>query len=202
MRDADETIERLMEGLRDAEPSAGMQRRILGAMRVHEAVSSYPLWHWLITPSLLRPSVAASLACAAALAASLIVAIMVSRPLHPPREATNNSTHADAWQRKRPETIAQKAPIEPRRTASRASASRSRRDDASAVGETQTASYPAPPLPLTEQEKLLLRLAHRDDAENMAILDRDLQAVESAKAAEQFQEFFGIDAKEMRNEIE
>ena len=202
MRDADETIERLMEGLRGAEPSAGMRRRILGAMRVQETVSSNPLWHRLITPSLLRPSVAASLVCAAALAASLIVAIKISRPLHAPRDATSNSTHADARQGKRPETIAQKAPIEPRRTASRASARRSRRDDASSVGETQTAGYPAPPLPLTEQEKLLLRLAHRDDAENRAMLNPDLRAVESAKATEQFQEFFGIDAKEMRNEIE
>ena len=35
------------------------------------------------------------------------------------------------------------------------------------------ASFPAPPLPLTEQERLLLRLAHRGDPENMAILNPD-----------------------------
>jgi len=49
---------------------------------------------------------------------------------------------------------------------------------------------------------LLLRLAHRDDAENKAMLNPELQATQSAKATKQFQQFFEIDAKEMRNEIE
>jgi hypothetical protein len=70
------------------------------------------------------------------------------------------------------------------------------------VGETQVASYPAPALPLTEQERLLLRLAHRHDVRSVAILNPDLQAAASAEAAKQFQDFFGIDAKEMRNESE
>ncbi len=62
MKDADETIDRLMAGLRDAEPSPGMERRILEAMEAHHAMPSA----WF-----LRPSVAASLVCAAALAASI-----------------------------------------------------------------------------------------------------------------------------------
>jgi hypothetical protein len=74
--------------------------------------------------------------------------------------------------------------------------------DVSAVEETQSASYPAPPLPLTEQEKLLLRLAHRRDPQNMAILNRDERATQSAKATEQFQQFFGMKPAEMRSEIE
>jgi hypothetical protein len=57
-------------------------------------------------------------------------------------------------------------------------------------------------LPLTEQERLLLRLAHRDDVQSDAMLNPGLQAAASAEAAKQFQEFFGIDAKEMRNESE
>jgi hypothetical protein len=57
-------------------------------------------------------------------------------------------------------------------------------------------------LPLTEQERLLLRLAHRDDVQSVAILNPDLQAAASAEAAEQFQQFFGIEAKEMRNKSE
>ena len=69
-------------------------------------------------------------------------------------------------------------------------------------GETQATSFPAPPLPLTEQEKLLLRLAHRRDPENMAILNPDLRAAQTAKATEQFQQFFEINAKEMRSQSE
>jgi hypothetical protein len=202
MREADQTIERLMEGLRDAEPPAEMQRRILEVMRAHEAASSDPLLRWRITPWLLRPSVATSLACAAALAASLIVADKVHQPWHAPADVTKNSSDATARQLARPETVARKAPIEPRRTATRIPAKRPRAGNVSAAGETSAASYPAPPLPLTEQERLLLRLAHRDDAENRAILNPDLQSTESAKATEQFQQFFEIDAKEMRKEIE
>jgi hypothetical protein len=202
MRDADATIEKLIAAMRDAEPSAGMQPRILEAMKVHEAVSSDPLLHRPITRWLLRPSVATPLICAAVLAASLIVAIKVHQPLHAPANATGDSTHVNARREAEPETVAQKRPIEPRRAASRVSARRPRAGDVSAARETQAAAYPAPPLPVTEQEKLLLRLAHRDDAENLSILNPDSQAALSAKATEQFQQFFEINAKEMRKEIE
>jgi hypothetical protein len=66
----------------------------------------------------------------------------------------------------------------------------------------QSAGYPAPPLPLTEQEKMLLRVAQRNDAQNKALLNPDLQAAQSAKNTEQFQHFFEIDAEEMRSQSE
>jgi hypothetical protein len=55
---------------------------------------------------------------------------------------------------------------------------------------------------LTEQEKLLLRLAHRNDAPDMNLLNRDVQAQQSAKATQQFQQFFGMDDNQMRSESE
>jgi hypothetical protein len=70
------------------------------------------------------------------------------------------------------------------------------------VEQAQAAGFPAPPLPLTEQEKLLLRLAHRNDPQNMALLNRDVQAAQSAQATQQFQQFFAIDPAEMRSESE
>jgi hypothetical protein len=185
MKDDDKRIERLMAGLRDAEPSPGMKRRILEAMEAHHARPS---------PWLSCPPVAASLACVAALAASLIVVSRISQPSHPPTNA------ADVRQRTQPVAVAHKDPIGPRRTVSRVPARRPR--DLSAVNDVQSASYPAPPLPLTEQEKMLLRVAHRDDAANKALLNPNLQAAQSAKSTEQFQHFFEIDAKEMRSESE
>jgi hypothetical protein len=77
-----------------------------------------------------------------------------------------------------------------------------RRHDAPAVGESQTASFPAPPLPLTEQERLLLRFAHRGDPDSMAILNPEVRAAQTAKATEQFQQFFEINATEMRTQSE
>ena len=49
---------------------------------------------------------------------------------------------------------------------------------------------------------MLLRVAHRDDAENKALLNPDLQAAQSAKNTEQFQHFFEINAEEMRKQSE
>jgi hypothetical protein len=57
-------------------------------------------------------------------------------------------------------------------------------------------------LPLTEQERLLLRLAHRGGDDNMAILNPDTRAAQTAKATEQFQQFFAINATEMRSQSE
>jgi hypothetical protein len=49
---------------------------------------------------------------------------------------------------------------------------------------------------------LLLRLAHRADAGATAILNPDVRAAQTAKATEQFQQFFAIDATEMRSQSE
>jgi hypothetical protein len=197
MRDADETIKILMAGFRDAEPPADMQSRILESLELHATVSPGPLESWP-----LRPSVPMAFACVLILTAVLAVAIRIYQPLHGARNATSQPTHADGRQGARRETTAVKWAPRLRRKAPRGSTPRRRESEPDAAGETQWASYPAPPLPLTEQERLLLRLAHRHDVQSVAILNPDLRAAESAEAARQFQQFFGIDAKEMRNESE
>ncbi len=187
MRDADGTIERLLAGLRDAEPPAGIERRILEAldgMEAREAVASASLWR---RP--LRPAIAMLSACA--------VILMIS--VHQHRHALA-PTGADMRQAAKPELVAQKAPSVPRRTNSRVPVRRPQ--DVPAVGETQTASFPAPPVPLTEQERLLMRLAQRGEADNMALLNPDVRAEQTAKAAQQFQQFFAINATDMRSQSE
>jgi len=193
MKDADGTIERLLAGLRDAEPPAGIERRILEAldgMEAREAVASASLWHLPF-----RPAIAMLLVCTVILMAG----IAVHQHRHAPANLSH-STRADLRQSTRPEVVVQKAPTVPRRTTSRTPVKHPR--DAPAAGETQTASFPAPPLPLTEQERLLLRLAHRGDADNMAILNPDTRSAQTAKATEQFQQFFDINATEMRSQSE
>jgi hypothetical protein len=197
MREVNQAVERLMAGLRDAEPSPGMESRILKALEAHEAQASTPFRHPLLKLPLMRSAFAAPLLCAAALA-TLIVAIQANQPSHRAADASNGATQAQTKSATLPETIAMKAPIELRR-AVRVSARHPRQRD---VPETKTTSYPAPPLPLTEQEKLLLRVAHRNDADNKAFLNPDLQATQSAKATEQFRQFFGMNPKEMRKESE
>jgi hypothetical protein len=190
MRDADGTIERLLAGLRDAEPPAGIERRILDALdgvEAREAAAPAWLWRWR-----LRPAIAMLLACAVI----LMVAIMVHQHRHAPAELKSADVRLPA----KPQWVAQKAHAVSLGTRSRVPVRPPR--DVPAAEETQTASFPAPPLPLTEQERLLLRLAHRGDADNMAILNPDVQTALTAKATEQFQQFFAINATEMRSQSE
>jgi hypothetical protein len=191
MKDADGTIERLLAGLRDAKPPGGMERRILEALEGREArevAGSSSLWR---RP--LRPAFATLWACAVILTA----AVIVHQRRHAPADL-NRSTIADVRPATGLKLVTQKAPTGPRRTRVLAR----HPHDVPAVAETRESSFPAPPLPLTEQEKLLLRLAHRGDAENMAILNPDVRAAQTAKATEQFQQFFEINATEMRSQSE
>jgi hypothetical protein len=183
MNDAEETIARLLTGLRDAEPPLGMRRRILETMEARKTVASNAPREW-------RAATAMCLARVVVLTALWIVTVTVRRRSPAP---PNHATSADMLQNNSPH-IAATTPL--RVGAER----RPRRHEVR--GDTRIASYPAPPLPLTEQEMLLLRLAHRRDAGTTAILNPDLRAAQTAKATEQFQQFFGIDAKEMKSQIE
>ncbi len=54
----------------------------------------------------------------------------------------------------------------------------------------RAASFPAPPMPLTEQEKLLLRLRHKNDPVELAMLDPKLRELQDAQEKAEFQRFF------------
>ena len=193
MKDADRTIERLLAALRDAEPSAAMERRILEALEAREAAAAPPFW------SGMRP-IATSLAAALAIAGMLIVAVAVRQHRSAPADTRSHATAPPVRGTTQPEVVSQQAPIAPQRPAPRGSLRHAGK--VSAVPETQAASFPAPPLPLTEQERSLLRLARRRDPQDTAMLNPVIRAAQSAKTTEQFQQFFGIDPIEMRSQIE
>jgi hypothetical protein len=199
MKDADGTIERLLAGLRDAQPPGGMERRILEAIdgvEPREAAASASLWRLPF-----RPAIAMLLAGTVILMAAFSVEQHKHVPgqqLVPlkPTEGLNGAPNifsslqvGQKPQRSNGAALRQLPPVK-------------HPHDAPAAGATQTASFPAPPLPLTEQERLLLRLAHRGNADNMAILNPDARAAQTAKATEQFQQFFAINAAEMRSQSE
>ncbi len=206
MRDAERTIERLLAGLRDAEPPGGMEHRILEAldgMGAREVAASASLWR-----RRLRPVLAMLLACAVI----LMVAFRFQQRKHvpgqalvplKPTEGLNGAPNIVSSLRvgQKPQHAAGDQRVQSNGAAVRHSPPK-RSQDAPAVGETQTASFPAPPLPLTEQERLLLRLGHRGDAGATTILNPDVRAAQTAKATEQFQQFFAINATEMRSQSE
>jgi hypothetical protein len=199
MRDADGTIERLLAGLRDAEPPGGMERRILEAldgMGAREVAASTSPWR---RP--LHPALAMLLACAVI----LMVTFTVQQRKHVPgqqfvplKPKYGLKGAPKIFSSLRVGQKPQHAPADQRVRAPRGMTSRV----PPSAGEAQTASFPAPPLPLTEQERLLLRLAHRGDADTTAILNPDVRAAQTAKATQQFQQFFAINATEMRSQSE
>ena len=166
---------RLWEGLRDAEPAASLGQRIITTMEAHEVRPSKPIWGL---------AMAATAVCAVALTIWFRVTIQVHQPVHIPVAVT----------------AARSVPARPADTP--VSARRLRRNNSRPAEKRQVNSYPAPSLPLSEQERLLLRLAHRNDAMATAVLNPALQAAQSAKATEQFQAFFAMDPKEMKREME
>jgi hypothetical protein len=178
MKDADRTIESLLAGLRDAEPPPGMGHRILDAMLARRA-TTYG------SRRLLHSAVAISLACA------LTIAIWITHHRQMPADLRRDTTNVDVPRTTSPRKVADATHRERRRSTARA-----------VLRPTQPPGFPAPPLPLTEQEKLLLRLAHRNDAQDMNLLNRDAQAQQSAAATQQFQQFFGMDSDQMRSESE
>jgi hypothetical protein len=189
MKEADATIERLLAGLRDAEPPGGMERRILETLDGMEARKVTP------SASLWLPAMALLSTCAVI----LVTAVVVHQHRHAPADLSRSMSSA-VRSDTRPGLTTQRLPTLPRRTTPHVLVRRPR--DVHAVPKIQASSFPAPPLPLTEQEKLLLRLAHRRDPENMAVLNPELRAAQIAKATEQFQQFFEISAKEMRSQSE
>ena len=72
--------------------------------------------------------------------------------------------------------------------------------DAAAFDDLHAASRPAPPLPLTEQEKLLLRLVHKDYPVELAMLDPRVRALEDSEDKAEFQRFFGQSGKQSASE--
>jgi hypothetical protein len=50
-------------------------------------------------------------------------------------------------------------------------------------------------MPLTEQERLLLRIVHKDDPVEVAVLNPVLRAAKDAEDQAEFQSFFGVAAE-------
>jgi hypothetical protein len=164
MRDDDVLLEKVLAGLRDAEPSPGFERRILAridgvdARQVRRA-------NWL------RPVIA--------LACTLIAAVFVHDFRHVPAGVPAPVTIVASKAIER-----ESVPPPARRILTR----------------PRPQYHPAPSLPLTEQEKLLLRLAHRPD--DATILNPDVRTAQSARATAEFQHFFQMDDAEMRSQLE
>lgn len=193
MKNPDEAIERVLAGLRDCQPGIGMEDRILQAMHDDAAKRSALGW-----PSLMRSPFAAAISwsCAAALlglfAVLLSIQVSTKPPAHLAKGLRANSVPtiepAVAARPPRPHLDERTAGAKRKTPVRRANL---RHRESSSGHSSQLASHPAPPLPLTRQEQLLLQIAHRIDPKQLAMFNPTQQALQNAKEKKEFQEFFG-----------
>ena len=170
MRNSEETIEMIMAGLRDAEAS---ERRV-----------ATPRWAW-------------AMAMAGVAAALLFIAISsIHRHGQPPAQAQQHVLPAETARDAQPATLLSQKPIEfnkavaPRRTGARI-----RSEEAVLLSDLHTPSHPAPEAPLTQEEKLLLRVVHKGDPQVIAMLDPEERARQEAKAKAAAEAKSAADAK-------
>jgi hypothetical protein len=219
MKNSEEAIEKVLAGLQDADAPAGMERRILDALEERAAVRSRSGWRqllpvWLVAPA--RPVAVGSLVCGVALAGLFGVALAIPairRLGHAPAQATRSPEPAGSLALGASEAAAKSAQPASSRSGVRAleevnaggkiQAERNARSaeavldsDSVALEDMNAASRPAPPMPLTEQERLLLRLVHKDDPVELAMLDSKVRALQDSEDKAEFQRFFGQSTKQ------
>lgn len=203
MKDADKAIDDVLKGLGAAEPPAGLERRILASIETREAnmaQSAWQRWGW-------RPAM--SLAGVVGFAGLCTIVLLRGGEQRPGlKTAARTGTAVTAQVAAHPAQVVTLSPSHPRlgvdkhavvKAAMTHSCRAATKDE---LGALHLASFPAPPLPLTEQEKLLLRVARSSAAKAVAAPSSAEQATQMAKKQEQFEQFFGINPREMKNEIE
>jgi len=215
MKNSEEAIEKVLAGLRDTEALAGMEGRILNELEERAAARSRSGWRgllpvWLFAPA--RPVAVGSVACGVALAGIFVVALAIPaiRRLGPaPVQARRSSAPVGSPVLGAPEAAAKSSqPASLRfgvRSAGKIKSEEGRNAESAAAGvdsdavaleEMHAASRPAPPMPLTEQERLLLRLVHKDDPVELAMLDSKMRALQDSEDKAEFQRFFGQSTKQ------
>ena len=204
MKNSDEAVERVLAGLREAEAPEGMERRIL------EAVQDVPEQRqgWSFGRRAMPWRLAGRMSWATAAAGVAVVAGMLcwsslrsSRSGDPavdqsvmPKGRTGVASTSIPGPERRSAKAFEETPVTPVR---RSQASmrpgkmvRVRARDVTDGRKARLASYPAPPMPLTKQERLLLRLAHNADPAEIAMLDPAVRAARDAEETAEFREFF------------
>ncbi|HXC97375.1 MAG TPA: hypothetical protein VNU92_16860 [Edaphobacter sp.] len=203
MKNSDEAIEKVLAGLRNVEAPVGMERRVLDGLEKRAARRSEMSSGWF--GPVWRGVPGAYAACAVGVAGVAVVMLMVPvvrRFGHAPVQAhigvgsVNSVRHISPTEpAKDGENSLQSSRVRLKagdaRVAGPVGAINSVTDsDAIALSETRAASFPAPPMPLTDQERLLLRLSQKNDSVELAMLDPRLRELEEAQEKTEFQRFF------------
>jgi hypothetical protein len=176
-----ESIERALSGLRQVEAPAGLEDRVLRAVHDKMEIAKEPVdsRRWPAWASWAGFGLAAATAL-------LMVAIALHR--HDGSRSERQAVSAPA--KRLPDTTAAANP--PRNEFDRAVSVRPEKQVHQAVREAhprQLASFPAPELPLTDEEKILQRIARSGDQQQLAVLNPELRAKDEAASEAEFKQF-------------
>lgn len=187
MKNPEEAIGKVLAGLRAAEASPGMERRILAAVEARASAppAATPRWVW-------------SVAMAGVAAASLFIAITaIHRHEHPSTQAQQHALPAQSATREQQASLRPNEPITPARTAAPARKKPPiSAEEAALLRAMRAPSRPAPEAPLTNEEKLLLHVVHIGDPQLIAMLNPEIRAKQEAESEAEFQKFAEQSAKE------
>jgi hypothetical protein len=203
MKNPEEAIEKVLAALRSSDAPPGMERRILEAAQNRASSQTLSAWHrlsptWLVTQK--RPLAVASLACGIVMAGILVVALKIPA-IHRPARNPAKSKMSPA--------LAVPSSIPPLETTAKSTQPRSPQPDVSftrktnvrkvklihdtdslALRETRAPSHPAPEQPLTEQEKLLLKIIRGNAPQQLIALNHSLETSHDEDEKAAFQRFF------------
>jgi cell division protein FtsN len=199
MKNSEEAIEKVFAGLRDVDTPAGLERRIVETIQDRAFARSRWNWRRLIVRTPLV--VAGSGACGVALIgifAFILATSAVHRREHVPTSSKRNAAPLAVLPPSPSEAVAESAPLlEPRPTARLKEKVNLRRagfirdDGSAALREMRAPSRPEPPMPLTEQEKLLVRFVQTRRPEELAAINPVKWAARDAAEEAEFEKFFG-----------
>ena len=201
MENPEKAIEKVLAGLRDAEVPVGMERRIVESVRDRAPMGSVRGWLrwrpiWVDTRRVGWVAGAVAMFAAVAMFYTMRRAPVLSQGnlVAVGRMPVASSKGAIEETRRAPRDGVGRREVQERlgasRPARRARTEVTRDGDSVALSEMRAASHPAPPMPLTEQEKLLLRIVHKGDPVELAMLDPMQRAAQEAKDKAEVQRFF------------
>jgi hypothetical protein len=193
MKNPEQAIDQVLAGLGKVEASPGMKRRILANLEESALVSAKgaPRRVWQMV--WLGMTVASILIAVAVVHQPGKTSTKVPRHevVSTPPSANGPGTRVQQASHLPVEKILPARGARPAQTVRRISAG-----DAALLAEMRAPSHPAPEVPLTQEEKLLLRAVRTGDPQVIAMLNPEERARQEAASEAEFQEFVEQSNKE------
>jgi hypothetical protein len=191
MKNSDELVDRLLAAVRDAEAPEGMKRRLATRLQNHSQATPVrrdwlrvmPSWAWG--------------ACVAGVIVFSMVAVRINHSknsIEVPTAVKPGAIVATDSVRAEGSAITAARPHDPilrvRAKSTTEEPVVTSDEDSLAVSEMMAPSQPAPEVPLTEQERLLLQVVRRGDPEELALLEPEKRAARNEKEKADVKRFF------------